>query len=329
MKTIRFGRTGSQVSAISFGTWSHGGPKTVDDQAVGWSGHDDDQAVAALALAAEGGIVHWDTADVYGDGNAERLIGRLWTEVPRERIFLASKIGWDPGPYGHAYHPRQIEERLERSLELLGTDYLDLYYFHNCDFGSDDAYLDDAVALFRKLRDEGKIRSIGLSDWDLDKLTGYAERVEPDVVQPYRNVVDDDMESSGLAAWVEANDAGVAYFSPLKHGLLLGKYERPMEFAEGDMRRRIHGFRDQRYLDHLRRCREEVTRRFRERSSQPVLLALLGALLADSPSGCVLLGMRNPAQVEAAAAIGELLGADEALWVRDLYQDFEPEEHDT
>jgi aryl-alcohol dehydrogenase-like predicted oxidoreductase len=127
MKSVRFGRTGSQVSSVSFGTWSHGGPKTVGGHAVGWSGHDEQQAVAALELAAERGIVHWDTADVYGDGNAERLIGRLWDRIPRERVFLASKIGWDPGPYGHAYHPRQVRERLERSLELLGTDSVDLY----------------------------------------------------------------------------------------------------------------------------------------------------------------------------------------------------------
>ncbi len=320
MRTIRFGRTERQLPAISVGTWSHGGPKTVGKQAVGWGGGDDRLATAALARAAEQGIVHWDTADVYGDGQAERLIGGLWDQVARDRIFLATKIGWDPGPHGHAYHPLQIRERLERSLRLLRTERVDLYYFHRCEFGPDDRYLDDAVALFRDLRDEGKIGHIGLSDWDLYKVVRYAERVEPDVVQPYRNVLDDTYAASGLKAWVEAHDAGVAFFSPLKHGLLLGKYERPTTFEEGDMRNRVPEFRDQELLDHLRRCRDQVTERFGDRTAQPVLQALLGALLADAPGACVLLGMRNPEQVDAAAGLGDLLSADEAEWVRALYR---------
>lgn len=320
MRFIRLGRTGCEVSALSFGTWSHGGPKTVGKEAVGWSGHDDEQAIAALTLAAERQIVHWDTADVYGDGHAEGLIGSVWDQVPRDRIFLATKLGWDPGPHGHAYHPTQIRERLDRSLRLLRTDRVDIYYFHRCEFGPDDAYLDDAVAVFRELRDEGKIRFIGLSDWDLHKLTRYAERVDPDVVQAYRNVLDDSYGSSGLEQWVAANDAGVAWFSPLKHGLLLGKYERPTTFDEGDMRNRIPGFSDQDVLDHLRRCRDRVTERFGDRTCQPVLMALVGVLLVDAPTACVLLGMRDPKQVEAAAELGELLSPEDASWVRALYR---------
>ncbi len=320
MRMTRFGRTGRELPSISVGTWSHGGPKVVGKREVGWSGHDDAQALAALGAAAEHGIVHWDTADVYGDGHAEELIGSLWDQVDRDRIFLATKIGWDPGPHGHHYHPTQIRERLERSLRLLRTDHVDLYYFHQCEFGRDDQYLEDAVALFRELRDQGKIRHIGLSDWDLHKLTRYAGTVEPDVVQPYRNVLDDDYEPSGLKAWVEKNDAGVAWFSPLKHGLLLGKYEAPATFEDGDMRNGIPGFRDQALLDHLRRCRDQVTERFGDRTSQPVLMALLGALLADCPTACVLLGLRNPEQVAAAAELGNLLTADEGRWVRELYR---------
>lgn len=320
MKRVRFGRTECEIGAISFGTWSHGGPKTVGKQQVGWSGHDDREAADALAFAAERGILHWDTADVYGDGQAEALIGGLWGSVDREKVFLATKIGWDPGSHGHAYHPDQIRERLDRSLRLLQTDCVDLYYFHRCEFGKDDAYLDDAIATVHEQRELGKLRFVGLSDWDLTKLTHYAERVDPDVVQPYRNVLEDTYDSSGLKSWVEGHDAGVAWFSPLKHGLLLGKYERPTTFEEGDMRNGIPGFRDPELLAHLRSCRDRVIERFGTRTAEPVLMALLGALLADTPTGCVLLGMRNRAQVEAAAALGELLTPDDARWVRDLYR---------
>lgn len=320
MRTIRLGRTERRVAALSFGTWSHGGAKTVGRQEVGWSGHDDDDARAALELAAEHGVLHWDTADVYGDGQAEELIGSVLANVGRDRVFLATKIGWDPGPHGHAYHPRQIRERLERSLALLKTDHVDLYYFHRCEFGREDAYLDDAVATFRELREEGKIAHIGLSDWDLHKLARYAGVVDPDVVQPYRNVLEDTYEESGLKSWVDEKDAGVAWFSPLKHGLLLGKYDAPTTFPEGDMRNRIEGFRDAELIDHLRRCRERVTERFGDRTAEPVLTAVLGVLLEDTPTGCVLLGMRNRRHVEAAAAVGDALSPEDAEWVRTLYR---------
>lgn len=319
MRRIRLGRTNTEVSAISVGTWGHGGAKTVRGRPVGWSGHDDQQASAALRRAHELGLNHWDTADVYGDGQAESLIGALWEEIPRDEIFLASKVGWDPGPYPHFYDPRQIRERLERSLTLLRTDRIDLYYFHHCDFGPEDRYLEEAVEVLHRFRDEGKIRFVGLSDWQASKITHCAPVVDPDVVQPYRNVVDDAYRASGLQEWVEGHDTGVAFFSPLKHGLLLGGYTQPPDFEKGDHRLAIPDFRDLEALAHYRHCRSELEKRFPDHP-QPVLHSLIGALLSDTPAGCALVGMRRPEHAEAAACAGESLSADDARWVRELYR---------
>lgn len=319
MRTLRLGRSGVLVSAVSLGGWSYGGPRTVGGKPVGWSGGDDRQARDALVRAYEVGINHWDTADVYGDGHSEAVIGAVWDRVPREAIFLATKVGWEPGSYAGYYHPDLIRRQLERSLANLRSEWIDLYYLHHCDFGPGDERLDGAVELLRRFRAEGKIRFIGLSDWDASKIARLADRVEPDVVQPYRNLLDDEYTASGLKAWIEAHDAGVAFFSPLKHGLLLGKYARPVSFPEGDWRRNIADFGNQALLDHLRRCREEVGRRFAAHP-QPALHALVGALLSDAPTGCALLGLRNPDQVDAAAAAGEPLAAADAAWVRALYR---------
>ncbi len=319
MRRIVLGSTGVELSAIACGTWGHGGPKRVGGAEVGWSGQDDDAARRALLAAHRAGIDHWDTADVYGDGHSERLIGGLWGELPRDEIFLASKVGWDPGGYEHFYHPRLVAERIDRSLANLRTDRIDLYYLHHCDFGPDDRFLDGAVEQIERARQQGKVRFLGLSDWSSEKVARYAPRVEPDVVQPYRNVVDDRWEASGLKAWVELSGAGVAFFSPLRHGLLLGSYRRPVEFPAGDHRNRIAAFRDQRELDRLRRCRAAVERRFAGHP-EPVLHALTGALLSDAPTGCVLLGMRRGRHAEAAASIGQPLGASDAAWVRELYR---------
>ena len=321
MRTLRFGRTNVQVPAVSLGTWGHGGPSMGGGASVGWSGNDDGLAKAALAEAHRKGITHWDTADAYGSGHAEELIGEAFAAgVPRKDIFLASKFGYQTGPSGHWYDPDYMRAQCEVSLRNLQTDVIDLYYFHHCDFGPDDEYFDDALAVMRSLRDEGKIRFIGISDWVGQKIMKFIDRVEPDVVQPYRNVIDDDYESSGLKTWVEEHDAGVAFFSPLKHGLLLGKYDEPQDFPEGDFRRDIPGFRDPQFLARMRYARDEMSRRFGDQR-EPVLHALTGALLAGNPNATVLLGQRNPKQVDSAvAAGGDVLSVEDAEWVRRVYR---------
>ena len=320
MRMIRFGRTNVHVPAVSFGTWGHSGPQVTEDgTSVGWSGHDDAQAREALVAAYRAGITHWDTADVYGDGRAEQLIGSVWDDVPRGAIFLATKFGWDYGPAGHPYDPKHMRARAERSLRNLRADVIDLYYFHHSDFGPGEQYLDGALETMHRLREEGKVRFVGLSDWNGSKIMKVIERVDPDVVQPYRNLVDDDYESSGLKSWVDTHDLGAAFFSPIKHGLLLGKYDQPVQFGEGDFRKRIADFSDPAAIERYKRAAAEMRRRFADHP-EPVLHAVVGALLTANPTACVLLGQRNPRQVAAAARVGEALGEGDAEWVRGMYR---------
>jgi myo-inositol catabolism protein IolS len=319
MRTIRFGRTNVQVPVISLGTWGHGGPNTNEGASVGWTGHDDAAAKQALRRAYELGITHWDTADAYGAGHAEELIGEMWDEVPRDAIFLATKFGYVKGPSHRYYDPVFMRAQCEASLRNMKTDTLDVYYFHHCDFGENDEYFDDALATMHKLRDEGKVRFVGLSDWDASRIMRFVERVDPDVVQPFRNLIDDEYEASGLRAYVNAHDLGVAFFSPLKHGLLLGKYSEPQHFEEGDFRRNVPEFGDASFIARMQGARDAVASRFPS-LAEPVLTALTGSLLVDNPTACVLLGQRNPRQVEAAAAAGEALSTADAGWVRGVYR---------
>lgn len=319
MRMIRFGRTNVMVPSISLGTWGHGGPNVTEKgESVGWSGHDDAQAKEALSAAYRGGMTHWDTADVYGDGHAEQLIGTMWDEVPRSEIFLATKFGYAYGPADHPYDTQFMHGRAERSLRNLRTDVIDLHYFHHSDFGPGDRYLDGALETMHRLRDEGKVRFIGLSDWEASRIMHVIERIDPDVVQPFRNVVDDDYESSGLKKHVDEHDLGVAFFSPLKHGLLLGKYDEPVDFGEGDFRSGIPEFRDAEAIARYKRAARAMRDRFRNQR-EPVIHAVTGALLAGNPTACVLLGQRNPKQVKAAGAVGEALSLQEAEWVRAQY----------
>ena len=320
MKTVRFGRTNVQVSTLGLGTWAMGGPRVVNNRPVGWWGSEDETSLRALVRAAEVGITHWDSADVYGDGHAETLVGQVWSQIERDDIFLASKVGWDPGDYDHYYHPEQIRKQLERSLKNLRTDRVDLYYLHHCDFGPGDEYLDDAMEAILRFRDEGKIRFVGLSDYKLDNIRTYVKRVDPDAIQCYRNVVDDAYAESGLKSWVDEHDLGVVFFSPLKHSLLLGLYEGPVTFGEGDHRNALQDFRDLGLLSRLRACRKEIEERFPDHE-QATLHALLGALLEDSSTASALLGLHRPEYVEEASRVGEALSAEDAAWVRKIYEE--------
>src|SRR4029078_12840322 len=134
---------------------------------------------------------------------------------------------------GHWYDPEFMRAQCERSLRLMNAGVIDLYYFHHCDFGPNDEYFPDALAMMRRLKGEGKIRYIGLSDWDSRKIMRFIDRVQPDVVQPDRNLTNDDYAESGLKKYVDTHDLGVSFFSPLMHGLLLGKYDTPATFPEG------------------------------------------------------------------------------------------------
>ncbi len=317
MKKITFGRTEVKVSTISLGTWSYGSGNVSGGRSVGWADQSDGDSRAALIQAWESGINHWDTADVYGNGHSEKIIGNIWGAVPRNDIFLATKVGWDMGNLDCYYHPKMIKEHVDLSLKNLQTDIIDLYYFHHCNFDSDTIF-EDALALFHKFQDEGKIRFIGLSDWDSVKIMKYIDRVNPDVIQPYRNVMDDPYESSGLKGWVEKNNAGIAFFSPIKNGLLTGKYDKPPVFKEGDFRLNVPEFQDIDLLKRLQENKVKLEEKFPDHP-QPVLHGLLGALLADSPTGCVLLGQRDENQVKAAAELGETLTEADTAWIKKLY----------
>ena len=319
MRTIRLGRTDAQVPAISLGTWAYGGENTsATGQSIGWSGHDADAARAAVLAAYEHGITHWDTADVYGDGRSEQLLGGVWGDVPRDDVFLASKVGWDKGPYPHYYHPELVRERIDRSLKNLRTDRIDLHYLHHCLFGDADVYLDDALEVLHRAREAGKIRFIGLSDWSCHNIMRVIKRVDPDVVQPLRNLTADTWVASGLQAWCSAHDVGAAFFSPIRHGLLLGKYDGPTEFPEGDFRRGDSAFQDAdliaRVNDNARSLASGLAH-----LAEPVLNGLTGSLLADAPTACVLLGQRTPHQVEAASRAAAPLTDHEVGWVKSLY----------
>ena len=318
MRKIILGKTGAKVSTISLGTWSYGGANKQGETPVGWEGQKDADSINALLRCHEMGINHWDTADVYGNGRSEKLIGSLWGQVPRNDIFLATKVGWDIGEYGHFYHPVHMRKQMDQSLINLQTDCVDLLYLHHCNFGKQEEYFNDALETVRRFQEEGKTRFVGLSDWDLFKIMKYIDAAQPDVVQPYRNVKDDTYGPSGLKDWIDKHNSGVCFFSPIKHGLLTGKYTEPVAFGDGDFRTNVNDFTKTDVIKKMQENKILLEDRFSDHP-YPVMRGIIDALLFDAPTGCVLLGQRNVEQVNIASTLGEKLFKVDTDWVKSLY----------
>tara|TARA_Y100001933_G_C18953699_1_gene545006 strand:- start:80 stop:1042 length:963 start_codon:yes stop_codon:yes gene_type:complete len=319
MRKIILGRTNTTVSAISLGTWAFGGENKIGKKSVGWANQSDRDSRSVLIKAWEKNINHWDTADVYGEGHSERIIGSMWEDIPRNSIFLATKVGWDMGPFSHWYHPKHMKNKIEESLTNLKTDYIDLLYLHHCNFGKQDEYFDDAVEVLKSFQSRGKIRFIGLSDWSNERIVKYLDACNPDVIQPYRNIMDNTYEESGLKNIVNKNNLGVCFFSPLKHGLLTGKYKTTAVFKDGDHRSGIKDFQNKNKIKKIMLNCEKLEKKFLHYEN-PIMHGIVNALFFDSPTGCVLLGQRNIKQVETASSLGEILSEEDTNWVKSLYK---------
>jgi aryl-alcohol dehydrogenase-like predicted oxidoreductase len=319
MRKIILGRTNTTVSAISLGTWAFGGENKIGKKSVGWANQSDRDSRSVLIKAWEKNINHWDTADVYGEGHSERIIGSMWEDIPRNSIFLATKVGWDMGPFSHWYHPKHMKNKIEESLTNLKTDYIDLLYLHHCNFGKQDEYFNDAVEVLKSFQSQGKIRFTGLSDWSNERIVKYLDACNPDVIQPYRNIMDNTYEESGLKNIVNKNNLGVCFFSPLKHGLLTGKYKTTAVFKDGDHRSGIKDFQNKNKIKKIMLNCEKLEKKF-PHYENPIMHGIVNALFFDSPTGCVLLGQRNIKQVKTASSLGEILSEEDTSWVKSLYK---------
>ena len=320
MKKVILGRTEESISVISLGAWSHGKQNTDAGASVGWSNQSDQDSKDALLQSFSLGINHWDTADVYGDGHSEKIIGSMWNEISRKNIFLATKVGWDKGPNKYWYNSDYIRTKMEQSLINLKTDCVDLFYLHHCNFGKKDEFLEGTIEQLIRFKEEGKTRFIGLSDWSASRIMKYIDIVDPDVVQPLYNVYDIEYETSGLKDHITKNNLGVCFFSPIKHGILTGKYNSIPDFPKGDFRRSVKEFKDMEFIKKMKKNRKKIESKFPSFGKDAIMQSLLGAVLFDNPTACVLLGQRNKMQAEIAGRLGKPITKEDCLWILSLYR---------
>jgi aryl-alcohol dehydrogenase-like predicted oxidoreductase len=299
MKYRKLGKSEIKVSEISLGCWTMGGLNWQNGTSIGWAEVDEKEISKAINYAIENGVNHFDNADIYGNGRAERMLARILGNRTNQLI-IATKVGWFSGTAENAYEPANIRHQCEQSLINLKRDYIDLYYFHHGYFGENDEYLDDAVEVMYRLRDEGKIRLIGQSAYSNEDFLKLVPRVKPDVLQSSANAIDDHYLADGTPVRNLLEENGISFiaFSPLAQGILLNKYNKdnPPKFEQGDHRSRNPKFK-QEYLSQIESKINKLTEYFGN-STEALARVALQYLLHYNVVGAVIPGFRNYEQVK-------------------------------
>jgi aryl-alcohol dehydrogenase-like predicted oxidoreductase len=301
---MRFlGKSGIEVSPIGFGCWAIGGPFTRDGSPVGWGEVDDTESAAALHRALDLGITFFDTADVYGTGHSEQVLGRALAGH-RDEVVIATKFGnvFDPARReitGADASPGYIHRACRASLSRLGTDRIDLYQLHLGDLATDQA--DGAIAALEDLVTAGLIRSYGWSTDDPERAAQFGKGAHCAAVQHELNVLSNDPD---MLAVCDAFDLASVNRGPLAMGLLTGKYGAATQVGTDDVRgaapwmRYFSGGRPAPYgLARLAAVRDVLTSGGRTPAQ-----GALGWLLARSPRTVPIPGIRTVAQAEQNAA---------------------------
>jgi hypothetical protein len=243
VKVTTLGRSGLQVSRIAFGTWQLGGD---------WGQFEEATAIAAIRRARELGVNFFDTAQAYGFGASERLLGRaLRDELTRNRdqLVIATKGGLRMTDIGlvRDASPEWLREGVDASLTALGVDHLDLYQVH---WPDPKVPVAETAGALRDLVAEGKIGHVGVSNYSAEQMGEFAKTLPVETVQPpyhlFRREIEDD-----VLPYSQANNVGVLVYGPLAHGLLSGTLNEQTRFASDDWRSKSGVFTGDTYRRNL------------------------------------------------------------------------------
>jgi aryl-alcohol dehydrogenase-like predicted oxidoreductase len=224
MRTRRLGAHGPEISVIGFGAWEAGGTQ--------WGPNESEASVIdAIRTAPDAGIGWIDTAEVYGDGESERLVGKAIGDR-RDAVTIASKVA--PSPEGSGFRPEQVRAACDGSLGRLGTDRIDLYQLHWPD--ETGVPVEDTWGAMVELVDAGKVLAIGVSNFDRELIERCLAIRHVDSLQPEFSALD--RRNADLIRWCGEQGVGVVSYGPLAYGLLTGAITRETTFASEDWRSR-------------------------------------------------------------------------------------------
>ncbi len=301
MQYRTLGTSNLSVSVVGLGTWAMGNDF--------WGRVDDDQSVRAIQEAIDNGINLIDTAPAYGAGHAEKVVGKA-IHGRRDEVVVATKVGIirTEDDFIRNLKPESMEREIDDSLRRLGVDTIDLYQIH---WPDPDTPLESSMETLNKMKEAGKIRHIGVSNFSVKLLEQARAVVDVVSVQPQFSLLHRKEESS-LLPYCAKNNIGVLGYGSLAGGILTGKFHEIPTLEEGDNRDQFYRFfqeptwsKVQRVLDVLRAIAEE--------RSVTVAQVAINWAIAQRGMTTALVGAKNPSQARANAAAGEWSLSDEDL----------------
>ena len=247
MEKRKLGNSDLEITPIGFGAWAIGG----GDWAFGWGPQDDADSIAAIEHAVDSGINWIDTAAVYGLGRSEKVVALALKNLgssQRPYVFTKCSLIWDENrEVSYKLKTESIRREAEDSLLRLETDVIDLYQIHWPRFTADvpDDDVEEGWQTLVDLKREGKLRHIGVSNFDVPQLERISAIEVPVSLQPPYSAVRRDIESE-ILPYCERNNIGTIIYSPMQSGLLTGKMtrERIAAFSDDDFRSRSPEFKE-------------------------------------------------------------------------------------
>jgi aryl-alcohol dehydrogenase-like predicted oxidoreductase len=318
MKTKRLGNSDLYITPLGFGAWAIGG----SGWEHGWGEQDDKASVAAILRALELGVNWIDTAAVYGLGHSEEVVAaalRAW-RGPRPYVFTKCGQRWDDQGYIHrTLAADSIRRECEDSLRRLNVDVIDLYQIH---WPTED--LEEGWAAMAQLQKEGKVRWIGVSNFDVEEMRRARVIAAVTSLQPPYSLVRREVEHDVLP-YCRSEGLGVIVYSPMASGLLTGAMtrERAANLPDSDWRSRDAEFQEPKLSKNL-----ELVERLREVGQRhgrpPGHVAIACALQNPAVTGAIV-GARSAEQVERNVGAAELYLTDEEIAEIDGRNVSEPE----
>ena len=292
LATTELGATGLRITRVGFGAWAIGG----GGWEFGWGPQDDEQSIAAIQHALEHGINWIDTAAAYGFGRSEQVVGRALEGVG-DRPYVFTKCSLLEGPGRRVVHSLKRDSVLREahaSLERLGVEAIDLYQIH---WPIPEADIEEGWAALAELKEQGLVRHIGVSNFDVAQLRRIQQIAPVETLQPQYSLVVREMEHDVLP-FCEREGIGVIVYSPMSSGLLTGRMtrERIENLPDDDWRKADERFQEPQLSRHLALV-ERLQSVAERHDTTPGAIAVAWTLRNPAVDGAIV-GFRRPDQVD-------------------------------
>jgi len=294
-----------KISRIILGTWPLGG--------TFWGEYNEKQALQTIEFALEKGITTVDTAPVYGDGQAERLLGQI-IKNKREKVIIATKGGLNlKKNYAKDLSQEHLEKDLNQSLKRLQTDYIDLY---QCHWPDPQTPIYKTMEALRRFKDQGKIKHIGVSNFNLDQIKEAVQEAPIATLQSHYSLLERKIEGPIQDFCIKHKISLLSYGS-LGGGVLTGKYQKRPQFSKRDVRSFFYPFYKEKNWSQTETLVELLKRIGAKKKAKPSQIALAW-LLARKGITAIIVGAKNPAQLSETIISPEIFLSPEEITELDL-----------